>query len=284
MFQHPSPPPVALPAAGGSRVQPTTVSIRFLLYLPWSDRAPQKPRLPRRRSPNRLLPGARYKGLTRSSPRARPRPSLPRLALRHPRQRRSLQTASPLGRAGVQQQRLVRHPPLSNMASGQAGALSDAAELRFADSVARYSHADWKQEQHAEPTCHPTMRYISIGRPSTLPPDVLACYHSHKLPPISDIQELAGNGQLHTTDDDIVLLIRNPTLPPSRYDEPNSVGRAACLLNDEPARIYVPLFMRPWIMQDGHSTASCLFGTMRTLRMLERFYWWIGMMNVCTQW
>ena len=165
----------------------------------------------------------------------------------------------------------------------RSDALGDAAELRFTDSVARYSHADWKQGQHAEPTCHGMMRYVSIGRPSVLPLDVLACYPSHKRPSLSHIKELAGKGQLHTTDDDIVLLVRNPTLPPTRSDKPNSMRRTACLLNDEPVRIYVPLFMRPWIMQACHSTASSHLGTMRTLRMLERFYWWIGM-NVCTRW
>ena len=93
----------------------------------------------------------------------------------------------------------------------------------------------------------------------------------------------AGEGRLHPTDDDIVLLARNPTLPPTRSDKPNFVGRAACLLNDELVCIYVPLLMRPYIMQACHSTASCHVGTTRTLRMLERFYWWIGM-NVCTWW
>ena len=127
------------------------------------------------------------------------------------------------------------------------------------------------------------MRYISISLPSVLPPDFLACYPSHKRPFLSDIKELAGKGRLHTTEDDIVLLVRNPTLPPTRSDNPNSVGRATCLLNDEPVRIYVPLLMRPWIMQACHSTASCHLGTTRTLRMLERFHWWIGM-NVCTRW
>ena len=61
------------------------------------------------------------------------------------------------------------------------------------------------------------------------------------------------------------------------------MGRAACLLNDEPIRIYVPLIMRPWIMQACHSMTSCHPGTTRTLRMLERFYWWIGT-NVYTRW
>ena len=125
------------------------------------------------------------------------------------------------------------------------------------------------------------MRYITIGRPA-LPPDLLSCCPSHKHPSLSDIQELAGKGRLHTTNDDIVLLVRNPTPPPTTPDEPSSVGRAACLLNDKPIRIHVPLLMRPWIMH-CHSTVSCHLGTTRTLRMLERFYWWIGM-NVCTRW
>ena len=98
-----------------------------------------------------------------------------------------------------------------------------------------------------------------------------------------DIQDLAGKGRLHTTDYDIVLLVRNPTLPSTRSDEPNYVGRADCLLNDELVSIYVPLLMRRWIMQACHSTTSCHLGTTRMLRMLERFYWWIGI-NVCTWW
>ena len=48
-------------------------------------------------------------------------------------------------------------------------------------------------------------------------------------------------------------------------------------------RIYVSLPMRPWIMQACHSTASCPLSTKRILRMLERFYWWIGM-RVNTRW
>ena len=100
------------------------------------------------------------------------------------------------------------------------------------------------------------MHYITIGRPSALPPDFLSFYPSHKRPSLSDIQELAGKRRLHTTGDDTVLLVRNPTPPTKTSDEPSSVGRAACLLNDESIRIYVPLLMRPWIMQACHSTVS----------------------------
>ena len=172
---------------------------------------------------------------------------------------------------GTPLSRLTPSPGDTPTAPTRSDVLGDAAELRFADSVARYSHTDLKRAQHAEPTCHAAMHYISIGRPSALPPELLACYPSHKRPSLSDIQELARKGRLHTTDDDIVLLVRNPTPPPTRSSKPNSVGRAACVLNDEPVRIYVPLPMRPWIMQACHSSVSCHLGTTRTLRMLERF-------------
>ena len=169
--------------------------------------------------------------------------------------------------------RLTPSPRDTPTAYTRSDALSDAAEVRY---------AGWKREQHAEPMCHAMMRYVVIGRPSVLPPDILGGYLSHSRPSISDMKELAGKGRLHITDDDSVLLIRNPTLLP-RSDKHNSVGRAVCLLNDEPVRIYDPLLMRSSIMQYCHSTASCHLGTTRTLRMLERFNWWNGM-NVCTRW
>ena len=133
---------------------------------------------------------------------------------------------------------LLRLPPSPGdtpTARSKLNALGDAAELQFADSVARYSHADWEREQQAELTCHAAIRYSTIGRPPALPPDFLSRHPSHQRPSHSDIQELAGKGRLHTTDDDIVLFARNPTPPPTP-DAPSSVGRAACLLNDEPVR------------------------------------------------
>ena len=92
------------------------------------------------------------------------------------------------------------------------------------------------------------MHYITIGRPSALPRGFLSCYSSNKRASLSDIQELSGNARLHPTDGDVLLLVPNPTPPPTT-DEPSSMRRAAWLLNDEPARMYAPLVMRPWIMQ-----------------------------------
>ena len=101
--------------------------------------------------------------------------------------------------------RLTPPPGDTPTAPTKLDALGDAAEGQFADSVARYSHADWEREQQAEPTCHAAMRYITIGRPSALPPDFLSCSPSHKRPSHSDIKELAGKGLLHTTDGNTVL-------------------------------------------------------------------------------
>ena len=109
----------------------------------------------------------------------------------------------------------------------------------------------------------------------------LSYFPSNQHPSFSEIQELAGKGRLHTTDDGTVLLARQPTPQPAP-DSQRPVGRAACLLNDEPIHTYVPLLMRPWVMQTCHSTASCHVATTRTLRMLERLYWWICM-SICTR-
>ena len=56
------------------------------------------------------------------------------------------------------------------------------------------------------------------------------------------------------------------------------------LLNDEPIGIYVPLLMRPWVMQDCRSTASCHLGTTRKLRMLDFFTGAIGISIYTRRW
>ena len=146
----------------------------------------------------------------------------------------------------------------------------------------RYPHADWAREQQAEPTCHAAMRYIVLGQPPALPADFMSRVPSHQRPSLSEIQELTSRDRLHITDDDIVLLVRQLT-PPPPCDSQRLMGRAACLLNGELVRIYVPLLMRACVMQACHSTACGHLGTTHTLRILERFYWWIGI-NTCTRW
>lgn len=106
---------------------------------------------------------------------------------------------------------------------------------------------------------------------------------THQPPSQPDVLHLASKGRLFTDDDGITLLVRQASaLPASRHNQHPS-GRLARLLNDEPTRIYVPLLMRPWVMQTCHAHLSCHLGGARTLQLLERFYWWIGM-EICTRW
>ena len=124
VFSPPSPPSIAVPAEGGLCLQPTTISLRSLPHPPRSARAPQKPRLQRRTPPSRLLcQGVPHREPTPSRPPAQPCLPLSHLALRHPRRRGRLPTASPLGRTDVQQQQLAMPPLLSTMALGPAGPL-----------------------------------------------------------------------------------------------------------------------------------------------------------------
>ena len=53
----------------------------------------------------------------------------------------------------------ITPPPSDTLpAPTKLDTLGDAAEVQFADSVARCSHADWEQQQQAEPTFHGAVR------------------------------------------------------------------------------------------------------------------------------
>ena len=78
-----------------------------------------------------------------------------------------------------------------------------------------------------------------------------------------------------------ILLVRGPAAVASRPD-----GLPARLRRppfNDPVRIYAPLLARSWIMHACHADASCHLGVTRTFKMLEHFYWWVGM-EACTKW
>ena len=100
-------------------------------------------------------------------------------------------------------------------------------------------------------------------------------------PEITDIADLAAKDRPLQGDHDSTLMVRKPitnALMPATHS-----SRRSRVPLDDPIRIYVPHLARPWIMHACHADASCHLGVTRTLKMLERFYWWIGM-EVCTKW
>ena len=54
-------------------------------------------------------------------------------------------------------------------------------------------------------------------------------------------------------------------------------------MRDEPVRTYVPLLLRPWVMDCAHEEAVHLREKV-TLGLLHRFYWWIGMAESVKWW
>ena len=156
-----------------------------------------------------------------------------------------------------------------------------AAAVHLSNTLLIYSHRDWKKAQCEDPLCDATHRYIQLGCPQPLPASLCDHIPSHQRPDPADILDLAAKGRLVLSDNDTMLLVRGPAPVAPRPD-----GYPARLRRPpfhDPVRIYVPLLARPWIMQACHADASCHLGVTRTLKMLERFYWWVGM-EACTKW
>ena len=155
------------------------------------------------------------------------------------------------------------------------------AEQQLYNTLLGYNHSDWDRAQRADPLCDAAGHYIQLGRPNPLPRSFCDDLPSHTRPEIADIADLTAKDRLLQGDHDSTLLVRKPVtnaLMPATHSSRQS--RAPL---DDPIRIYVPHLARPWNMHACHADASCHLGVTYTLKMLERFYWWIGM-EVCTKW
>ena len=78
------------------------------------------------------------------------------------------------------------------------------------------------------------------------------------------------------------LLVHRPIREPTPRSN-RKPGRYEHLLGDEPVRVYIPLMLRPWVMDRIHKEAVYL-GEKVTLAMLERYYHWIGMASSVKWW
>ena len=154
MFLPLSPTSIAAPVAGGLCLQPTTLSLRSLPYPSRSARAPQKPRLPRRPSPSRLLQGV----LHRDRLGGDYRPDRVHLCLDGSPAPLTVKQSSDrisTGRAGVQQQQLGMHPLLLTMTLGPAGPLGHLPGLQ---TLRRESHGRGQPRPPPRPLLLPPRR------------------------------------------------------------------------------------------------------------------------------
>ena len=203
-----------------------------------------------------------------------PRPPFQRFFRRH-----RLGSTTPLGRPGTCRPLPAQNTQIDTMPPAYHTTPEGdvcAATKQLSNTFLSYSHRDWDEAQRADPLCDATRRYINSVAQTPPPPRSL-CDHlpSHKRLEIADITELAAKGRLLEGDNDNILVVRKKTTTDSTPDGHNSHRRRRPF--DDPVRIYVPLLARPWVMHASH------LGVTRTLKMLERFYWWVGM-EVCTKW
>ena len=78
------------------------------------------------------------------------------------------------------------------------------------------------------------------------------------------------------------LLVKRLSIEPANSDD-RSPGRFERLLRGEPVRTYVPLLLRPWVMDCAHKEPVHL-GEKVTLNLLQRYYLWIGMADGVRWW
>ena len=157
----------------------------------------------------------------------------------------------------------------------------EAAATHLSNTLLNYNYHDWEQAQREDPLCDATRRHIQLGCPKHYLASLCDHLPSHQRPDPADILDLDTKGRLIQSNHDTVLLVRKHTAAISRPD--GSPARLRRPPLDDPFHIYVPLLARPWIMHACHADASCHLGVTRTLKMLERFFWWVGM-EACTKW
>ena len=78
------------------------------------------------------------------------------------------------------------------------------------------------------------------------------------------------------------LLGKRLSIEPAHRDDRNP-WRFERFLGEEPVRSYMPLLLRPWVMDCTHKESVHL-GKNVTLAMLQRYYWCIGIADGVTWW
>ena len=106
-------------------------------------------------------------------------------------------------------------------------------------------------------------RGCSVPFPSDVLSSVSDSFGVRIAPQKEDVLELARKGVLIDISNDeeeaVPLFVRKPSSRKSNHP----TGRVASLLQDEPTRIFVPILLRPLVMQRIHSDTSCHLGVSR---------------------
>ena len=130
----------------------------------------------------------------------------------------------------------------------------------------------WSQEQLQEPVCKSAMTLLQQGLGGASPHDIILQFPLRVRPTVQQVLELAAKTKLFPNEGNFSLLVKRNT----SSAELSHSGRRV-------PQIYVPMLMRPWVLRGCHADSVCHFGVTRTLQMLQRFYWWVGL-DQSVQW
>ncbi len=97
-----------------------------------------------------------------------------------------------------------------------------------------------------------------------------------------EVRRLVAQGTVMLLEDDSKLLVRKETKEPKKKPS-RKPGQFERLLGEEPVRTYVPMRVRPWVMDCCHKEVVHL-GQKVTLQVLSRLYWWVGMAESVQWW
>lgn len=118
--------------------------------------------------------------------------------------------------------------------------------------------------------------------PSEVQTDMVDLFGVCIAPTKDGVLDLASNAALVEASHDGEAVLLLVCKPPTRKSE-LPTGHVACLPNDHPTKILVPMMPRPLVLQRCNAVRSYHFGVLRTLRVLEFFFWCVGV-DQCVRW
>ena len=150
----------------------------------------------------------------------------------------------------------------------------DSMEAReFGERLCEKTARDWAAAQLKNETSRIAVEFIVAGVSAGDIPEEAAPNTADR----KKVKPLLSQGELMELPNSRKLLVKRLPIEPAHRDDRNP-GRFKRLLGEEPVRSYVPLLLRPWVMDCTHKGAVHL-GEKVALDMSQRYYWLIGMAN-----
>ena len=150
--------------------------------------------------------------------------------------------------------------------------------MEFGKALGEKKVGDWVEIQRKDKTASVTVDLITSGvalkdiKQDDLPEGVIE----------DEVKRLVSQGTLMLLEDGRELLVRKDMKEPKNAQN-RRPGQFERLLGEEPVRTYVPMLVRPWVMDCCHKEAVHL-GQKVTLQVLARMYWWVGMSESVQWW